>query len=152
MKTGNQSKHCNRKRNVKVSCINTHISATTSASATAHNMRQVLKALTRLFLAPSSNSVSNAAAGLSVAKNQIHNTILLLGRNNETDTVVATQCTCKFSSDKKFSSEKTNATTNVMKYRLCTRIDLREYSSKAFELARIKITSLIKSATLAISS
>ena len=135
-----------------MSCINTHISATTGAIATAHNVRQVLKALTRLFLAPSSNSVSNGAAGLSATKNQTHNTILLLGRNNETDTVMATQCTRKFSSDWEFSSEKTNAKTNVMKYRLCTRIDLREYSSKAFELAQIKITSLIKSATLAISS
>jgi hypothetical protein len=135
-----------------VSSINTHISATTGAIATAHNVRQVLKALTRVFLAPSSNSVSNDAAGLSVAKNQIHNTILRLGRNNETDTVMATQCTRKLSSDWEFSSEKTNSKTNVMKYRSCTRIDLREYSSKAFELARIKITSLIKSATLAISS
>ena len=135
-----------------MSCINTHISATTGANAKAHNVRRLFKALTRLFLAPSSNSVSNDAAGLSVHKNQIHNTILLLGRNNETDTVMATQCTRKFSSDWEFSSEKTNAKTNVMKYRSCTRIDLHEYSSKAFELARIKITSLIKSATLAISS
>ena len=119
-----------------MSSINTHISATTSASATAHNMRQVLKALTRLFLAPSSNSVSNSAAGLSATKNQIHNTILLLGRNNETDTVMATQCTRKFSSDWELSSEKPKAKTNVMKYRSCTRIDLREYSSKAFELAQ----------------
>ena len=131
-----------------MSSINTHISATTGAIATAHNVRQVLKALTRLFLAPSSNSVSNDAAGLSVAKNQIHNTILRLGRNNETDTFMATQCARKFNSDWEF----TNAKTNGMKYRSCTRIDLREYSSKAFELARIKITSLIKSATLAISS
>ena len=131
-----------------MSSINTHISATTGAIATAHNVRQVLKALTRLFLAPSSNSVSNSAAGLSATKNQIHNTILLLGRNNETDTVMATQCARKFNSDWEF----TNAKTNGMKYRSCTRIDLREYSSKAFELARIKITSLIKSATLAISS
>ena len=135
-----------------MSCINTHISATTGAIATAHNVRQVLKALTRLFLAPSSNSVSNDAAGLSVAKNQIHNTIQLLGCNNETDIVVATQCTRKFSSDWELTSEKPKAKTNVMKYRSCTRIDLREYSSKAFELAQIKITSLIKSATLAISS
>ena len=135
-----------------MSGINTHISATTSAIATAHNVRQVLKALTRLFLAPSSNSVSNSAAGLSATKNQIHNTILLLGRNNETDTVMATQCTRKFSSDWELSSEKTNATTNVLKYRSCTRIDLCEDSSKAFELAQTRITSLIKSATLAISS
>jgi len=135
-----------------LSSINTHISATTGAIATAHNVRQVLKALTRLFLAPSSNSVSNAAAGLYAAKNQIHNTILLLGRNNEADTVMATQWARKFSSDWEFSSEKTNLKTNGMKHRSCTRIDFREYSSKAFELARIKITSLIKSATLAISS
>ena len=131
-----------------MSCINTHISATTGANATAHNVRQVLKALTRLFLAPSSNSVSNDAAGLSATKNQIHNTILLLGRDNETDTVMATQCTRKFSSD----WELTNAKTNAKRVRSCTRIDLRGYSIKAFELARIKITSLIKSATLAIYS
>jgi len=136
-----------------VNCINTHISATTVANATAHNVRQVLKALTRLFLAPSSNSASNDAAGLSAAKNKIHNTILLLDRNNETYTVMATQCTRKVSSD----SELTNGKTNLMKYRSCTRIDLRGYSSKVFELARIKlarikIASLIKSATLATSS
>jgi hypothetical protein len=131
-----------------VSSINTHISATNSASAIAHNMRQAFKALTRLFSAPSSNSVSNDAAVLSVAKNQIHYTVLLLGRNNETDTFMATQCARKFNSD----WELTNAKTNGMKYRSCTRIDLREYSSKAFELAQIKITSPIKSATLAISS
>ena len=131
-----------------MSSINTHIFATTGAIATAHNVRQVLEALTRLFLAPSSNSVSNAAAGFYAAKNQIHNTILLLGRNNETDTVMATECARKFNSD----WELTNAKTNVMKYRSCTRIDLREYSSKAFELAQMKITSLIKSARLAISS
>ena len=131
-----------------MSSTNTHISATNSASAIAHNMRQAFKALTRLFSAPSSNSVSNDAAVLSVAKNQIHYTVLLLGRNNETDTFMATQCARKFNSDWEF----TNAKTNGMKYRSCTRIDLREYSSKAFELAQIKITSPIKSATLAISS
>ena len=135
-----------------MSSTNTHISATNSASAIAHNMRQAFKALTRLFSVPSSNSVSNDAAVLSVAKNQIHYTVLLLGRNNETDTVIATQCSRKFSSDWELTSEKPKAKINVMKYRSCTRIDLREYSSKAFELAQIKITSPIKSATLAISS
>ena len=131
-----------------MSSINTDISATTGANATAHNVRQVLQTLTRLFLAPTINSVSKEAAILLTTENQIRKTIQLLGRDNETDTVMATQCTHKFSSD----SELTNEKINVMKYRSFTRIDLRECSSKAFELARIKITSLIKSTTLAISS
>jgi hypothetical protein len=96
-----------------VRSINTHISATTSASATAHNMRQVLKALTRLFLAPSSNSVSNAAAGLYAAKNQIPRTILFSGRDYETDTVKAIQCTHEFESNSWLTDAGTNAEANA---------------------------------------
>ena len=121
--------------------INTNISATTGANAIAHNVRHVLGALTRIFLAPSRNSVSNDATGLSVLKNQIHKTILLLGRGNETEAAVAIKCTRKI----KYDSELTN----TKKERPRTLIELPEYALKAFEFSRVKITSLMQSTTLA---
>ena len=124
-----------------MSVINTNISATTGANAIAHNVRHVLGALTRIFLAPSRNSVSNDATGLSVLKNQIHKTILLLGRGNETEAAVATKRTRKF----KYDSELTN----TKKERSRTLIELPEYALKAFEFSRVKITSLMQSTTLA---
>ena len=82
-----------------MSSINTDISATTSPNATAHNGSRVLQALTRLFLALTSNSASKDAAGLSATKNQIRNTILFPGRDNETETVKAIQCSHEFESN-----------------------------------------------------
>lgn len=82
-----------------MSSINTNISATTGANATAHYVRQVLQALTRLFLAPTINSVCKDAAILLATKNQIRKSIQFLGRDNETDTVKAIQCTHEFESN-----------------------------------------------------
>jgi len=143
-----------------VSSINTNISATTGANATAHNVRQVLQKLTRLFLAPTINSVSKDAAILLTTENQIRKTILFLGRDNETDTVRAIQCTHKLESNSWLTDAKVNAKANAKRNskrhakrgRPCTRIDLRGYSIKAFELARAKVTSPMPSATLAIAS
>ena len=121
--------------------INTNISATTGANAIAHNVRHVLGTLARIFLAPLRNSVSNDATGLSVLKNQIHKTILLLGRGNETEAAVAIKCTRKI----KYDSELTN----TKKERPRTLIELPEYALKAIDFSRVKITSLMRSATLA---
>ena len=121
--------------------INTNISATTGANAITHNVRHVLGALTRIFLAPSRNSVSNDAAGLSATENQIHKTIPFLVRGNETEAAVAIKCARKI----KYDSELTN----TKKERPRTLIELPEYALKAFEFSRVKITSLMQSATLA---
>ena len=121
--------------------INTNISATTGANAITHNVRHVLGALARIFLAPSRNSVSNDAAGLSATENQIHKTIPFLVRGNETEAAVAIKCARKI----KYDSELTN----TKKDRPRTLIELPEYALKAFEFSRVKITSLMQSATLA---
>ena len=121
--------------------INTNISATTGANAITHNVRHVLGALARIFLAPSRNSVSNDAAGLSATENQIHKTIPFLVRGNETEAAVAIKCARKI----KYDSELTN----TKKERPRTLIELPEYALKAFEFSRVKITSLMQSATLA---
>ena len=147
-----------------MSSINTDISATTGANATAHNVRQVLQTLTRLFLAPTINSVSKDAAILLATENQIRKTIQFLGRDNETDTVKAIQCTHKFESNSWLTDAKVNAKANAKanakrnskrhakRGRPFTRIDLRGYSIKALELARAKITSPMPSATLTFAS
>ena len=96
-----------------MSSINTDISATTGANVTAHNVRRVLQALTRFFLAPSSNSASKDAAGLPATKNQIRKTIQFLGRDNETDTVKAIQCTHKIESNSWLTDARTNAEANA---------------------------------------
>ena len=121
--------------------ISTNISATTGANAITHNVRHVLGALTRIFLAPSRNSVSNDAAGLSATENQIHKTIPFLVRGNETEAAVAIKCARKI----KYDSELTN----TKKERPRTLIELPEYALKAFEFSRVKITPLMQSATLA---
>ena len=139
-----------------MSSINTDISATTGANATAHNVRQVLQTLTRLFLAPTINSVSKEAAILLTTENQIRKTIQFLGRDNETDTVKAIQCTHKFESNSWLTDAKANAKrnskTHAKRGRPFTRIDLCGYSIKALELARAKITSPMPSATLTFAS
>ena len=135
-----------------MSSINTDISATTGANATAHSVRQVLQTLTRLFLAPTINSVSKEAAILLTTENQIRKTIQFLGRDNETDTVKAIQCTHKFESNSWLTDAKRNSKTHAKRGRPFTRIDLRGYSIKALELAREKITSPMPSATLTFAS
>ena len=140
-----------------MSSINTDISTT---NATAHNVRQGLQTLTRLFLAPTINSVSKEAAILLTTENQIRKTIQFLGRDNETDTVKAIQCTHKFESNSWLTDAKVNAKANAKRNskthakrgRPFTRIDLRGYSIKALELARAKITSPMPSATLTFAS
>ena len=141
MKTGNQSKHCNRKRNVKVSSNNSNNSVITCTSAIALNLRQGMHLVIRVCFATSNNSTSNSAARLSVLKNRLHKSILLFGRDNKTDTVVATECSRKSSSDSELTKTKGERTRAKFK--------LDEYVNKAFELARVGIISLTRSATLA---
>ena len=141
MKTGNQSKHCNRKRNVKVSSNNSNNSVITCASAIALNLRQGMQLVTRISFATSNNSTSNSAARLSVLKNRLHKSILLFGRDNKVDTVLATECSRKSSSDSELTKTKGE--------RARAKFKLQEYVNKAFELARVGIISLTRSATLA---
>ena len=144
MKTRNQSKHCNRKRNVKVSSNNSNNSVITSASAIALNLRQGMQLVVRVSFATSNNSVSNSAARLSVLKNRLHKSILLFGRDTKTDTVVATECSRNSSSDSELTKTKGERTRANFK--------LHEYVNKTFELARIGIISLTRNATLAAAS
>jgi len=141
MKTGNQSKHCNCKRNVKVSSNNSNNSVITCASEIALNLRQGMQLVIRVSLATSNNSTSNSAARLSVLKNRLHKSILLFGRDNKVDTVLATECSRKSSSDSELTKTKGERTRAKFK--------LDEYVNKAFELARVGIISLTRSATLA---
>ena len=141
MKTGNQSKHCNRKRNVKVSSNNSNNSVITCTSAIALNLRQGMQLVIRVSFATSNNSTSNSAARLSVLKNRLHKSILLFGRDNKADTVLATECSRKSSSDSELTKTKGERTRAKFK--------LYEYVNKAFELSRVGIISLTRSATLA---
>ena len=140
MKTGNQSKHCNRKRNVKVSSNNSNNSVITCASAIALNLRQRMQLVTRISFATSNNSTSNSAARLSVLKNRLHKSILLFGRDNKVDTVLATECSRKSSSDSELTKTKGERTRAKFK--------LQEYVNKALELSRVGIILLTRSATL----
>ena len=141
MKTGNQSKHCYRKRNVKVSSNNSNNSVITCASALALNLREGMQLVIRVFFATSNNSMSNSAARLFVLKNRLHRSILLFGRDNKVDTVLATECSHRSSSDSELTKTKGERTRAKFK--------LHEYVNKASELARVGIISLTRSATLA---
>lgn len=141
MKTRNQSKHCNRKRNVKVSSNNSNNSVIARASAIALNLRQEMRLMIRVSLATSNNSMSNFAARLTVLKNRLRKSILLFDLDYKADTVVATECSRKSSSDSELTKTK--------RERTCAKFKLDEYVIKAIEPARIGIISLTRSATLA---
>ena len=141
MKTRNQSKHCNRKRNVKVSSNNSNNSVITCASAIALNLRQEMRLMIRVSLATSNNSISNFEARLSVLKNRLHKSILLFGRDNKADTVVATECSRNSSSDSELTKTK--------RERTCAKFKLDEYVIKAIKRARVGIISLTRNGTLA---
>ena len=141
MKTGNQSKRCNRKRNVKVSSNNSNNSVITCASAIALNLRQGMQLMIRVSFVTSNKSTSNSAARLFVLKNRLHTSILLFGRDNKVDTVLATECSRRSSSDSELTKKKGERTRAKFK--------LHEYVNKASELASVGIISLTRSATLA---
>ena len=124
-----------------MSSNNSNNSVITCASEIALNLRQGMQLVIRVSLATSNNSTSNSAARLSVLKNRLHKSILLFGRDNKADTVLATECSRKSSSDSELT--KTNGGRTRAKFKL------HEYVNKASNLARVGIISLTRSATLA---
>ena len=124
-----------------MSSNNSNNSVITCASAIALNLRQGMQLVTRISFATSNNSTSNSAARLSVLKNRLHKSILLFGRDNKADTVLATECSRKSSSDSELT--KTNGGRTRAKFKL------HEYVNKASNLARVGIISLTRSAMLA---
>ena len=123
-----------------MSSNNSYNSVITCASEIALNLRQGMQLVIRVSLATSNNSTSNSAARLSVLKNRLHKSILLFGRDNKTDTVVATECSRKSSSDSELTKTKGERTRAKFK--------LQEYVNKALELSRVGIILLTRSATL----
>ena len=124
-----------------MSSNNSNNSVITCASEIALNLRQGMQLVIRVFFATSNNSMSNSAARLFVLKNRLHRSILLFGRDNKADTVWATECSHKSSSDSELTMTKGGRTRATFK--------LHEFVNKASELARVGIISLTRSATLA---
>lgn len=124
-----------------MSTLKTSISVPTEATSITRNVHKIVTAMSLLSAQCPPYSATSHAADLFKSMNLIRATTPLSSCANETDTAMAN----KYTSDFRFYKRHTVAK-RIGK--LCIRIDLSGCVRMALEVARTRITSLLRSAKL----